>query len=209
LVEPNQAEVSFTVENRAATQNTVRNNTNQAIQAITDHLTQSIGIKPEKLQTTNLIIRPAYQRCRPVRSDDNDTKCDRTKIDYYTARITLSVTVNNLTQLSDVIDGALDNGADQLAGLQFSRSDRDALMREVRADAMRDAIANAKSVANAADKQIGDPMTINVSANYGGPPQPYRAMAMSAESKQTADTPVNPGQITLNANVQASFELVK
>jgi len=172
-------------------------------------LINTIGIADKKIQTTNIMVRPTYQRCRPTRPGESKAKdCDRTGVDYYTARTTLSVQINDLTLVSNTIDGALNNGANRLANLQFSRSDRDKLMRDVRADAMSDAIANASAVAGAENKKIGGPLSIDVSATAGSPPQPFRAMAMSAESKQVADTPVNPGEIQLNATVQARFELV-
>lgn len=208
-IQPDQAELSFSVEHRNPSQDVVRDQTNRAIRQITGHLSDVIGVADKKIQTTNLIVRPVYQRCRRNQPDKlNKDTCDRERVDYYTARTTLSVQVGDLTRLSDTIDGALNNGADRLANLRFSHSNRHKLMRDVRADAMRDAIKNAAVVAGAANKQIGNPLSIDVSANRGGPPRPMRAMAMSAGSKQVADTPVNPGEIQLTATVQARFELV-
>jgi uncharacterized protein YggE len=116
---------------------------------------------------------------------------------------TLTVTIRNLDNASEVIDGAIGAGANSLNGLSFDVSNRSKLEETARTNAIKQAHDQAASMAQAAGAELGSPLSINASF-YGGPLD-YKAAPMAAGS--TSSTPVSPGTMDVTATVTIVYAL--
>ena len=116
---------------------------------------------------------------------------------------TLTVTIRNLDNAPDVIDGAIAAGANSLNGLSFDVSNRSKLEETARTNAISQAHDQAASMAGAAGAELGSPLSIN--ASFYGSPLDYKAVPMTAGS--TSSTPVSPGTMDITATVTIVYAL--
>src|SRR5690606_7681388 len=90
-------------------------------------------------------------------------------------------------------------------GVSFSVADPAELLNEARKAAFADARAKAELYAEVAGAGLGDLESISESQNYGSP-QPY-AMYARAEVAQSADVPVEAGELTFAITVNVAWDL--
>jgi hypothetical protein len=104
-----------------------------------------------------------------------------------------------------VLNAVVDAGVTQMSGGQFSSSKE----KELRAEARKRAIQNAKEKATAMaaelNQKIGLPLQIE-EAGGQGPVMPMQALAWRAKSVSAEDS-ISPGEMTIQSNVMVRFEL--
>lgn len=165
--------------------------TQELIQAI-----QEFGIEPQDIRTTNFSIYP-MERFDPVTGQPSG---ERT----YVVDNVVYVTVRDLTGLGDLLDTAVQAGANTINGIQFDVADKDDALQQARAEALEDAQAQAQALAQAASLSLGAIQSINFVD-----PQPFpifdgRGGGAAAEA---AAVPIQPGQLTFTVNVTVTYEL--
>ena len=102
---------------------------------------------------------------------------------------------------------ALEGGGDQarVQNLQFTIDDPSSLEDEARRDAMAEAKRKAETLADAAGVDLGPPRSISES---GGPrPIPFDAIAFSGAQEEGERTPIEPGQLEVQVQVQVVYDL--
>lgn len=116
----------------------------------------------------------------------------------YEARQTFAVTTDEVTAAGEIIDAAVDGGADEVRGVRFALSDD--RRQELRAEAIDAAVGDARSQAEAAASSTGLSITgvdaVSVDAGVGGP--------VAFESAD-AGTRVDPSPVTVSASVQVTY----
>ena len=117
----------------------------------------------------------------------------------YTATNTVSATVDDLAKAGDVIDAAVEAGANQVSGPSLSLSDQEELYKEALEAAVADARDRAEALAGSAKVSLGGVKTIVEGGGYS--PMPYAADAMRAAEK----TPIEPGTQDITASVTVTF----
>lgn len=91
----------------------------------------------------------------------------------------------------------------------FIVDDMDAAMLKAREEAFKDAKTKAQQLADLADVDLGDPVTITdqSSQNYPIPPIMYAKAEMDMAGGSVGSTQVNPGETEITVNLQVVFEL--
>ena len=162
------------------------------------------GIDEKDVQTSGISLMPRYSY--PDNSAGSPNRPDR-QITSYIARNTVSITVRQLDDLSKVIDALAAAGANQIHGPSFSIGEPEPLLAEAREKALQQARARAESYAEALDTKVR--RIVNISeGSHGSMPRPMMRAEM-ASAKDTASTPVAPGETTVSVNLELVFELEK
>jgi len=157
------------------------------------------GIPRDMLKTTGYSISPVY--------DDSASGILSQKVKTYRVTNTLTVTLTDVSRTGEIIDLAVANGINQADSIQFMLSDAQA--RVLRSEALRKAVANARadadSVAGALGVNITGMGTVDITQGYT--PVVYSNYQMDAvgAAKSAAPTPIQPGDITVNAQVSVTY----
>jgi uncharacterized protein YggE len=125
----------------------------------------------------------------------------------YAVDNTVYVTVRDLTKLGDLLDTAVQAGANNINSVQFDVAEKDEALKQARAEAVKDAEAQAQSLAQAAGLSLGEIQSISFFDV-----QPYPLFdgkgggGMAAEAAAAA-VPIQPGQLTFTVSVNVTYEL--
>ena len=121
----------------------------------------------------------------------------------YTASNTVEITTAGLADLGKLIDAATQAGANNVRGLEFLLKDE----APVQARALREAAQKARASADAIAAALGLKVVRVLSAEQGAPQvvRPMRAMAMAAAAAPT--TPIESGNIQVQATVTLTVEV--
>lgn len=169
---------------------------NDAMDRITAAL-GSLGIDAKDIQTTYYNVWPE----QPINPETGEA-AGPTK---YHVDSTLQVKVRQIDQAGDVIQKALDSGANTVNGLSFSIDDPKPLQTEARKAAVDDARQRATELASALGVSVGDPMTVSETIN--AVPQPQVFAAEAAKGLGGGGVPISTGQLSVDIQVQVTFAL--
>ncbi len=147
---------------------------------------QSIPCRPAILQTYPEIIAPC-----PVSS---------TEIIGYSISQNLSVKVRDLNKAGDILAGAVERGANNVSGPDFTIDDPVKLQNEAREKAIKQAREKAKSMAKAGGFRVG--RLISIQEGFYGPPIIY-----GLEAKSSAGPSLEPGSQEIISNVTLIYEI--
>ena len=192
---PDQAEVSAGVQILADTVIGATRENQSIIERIMAALEEQ-GIPREKIQTSNYSIwaEQNYQEPR-----------QQTRISGYRVSNVVTVRIDDVEKIGDVLAAVTNAGANTIHGIQFGVRDTAALEQKAREAAMADARARAEALAQLAGVQLGEVMSISTSLS-GGPPRPM--MARSVEMADMAAAPgISPGQQRLDVQIHATFAI--
>lgn len=196
-IEPDRAIVRLGALAEAEEAADAQNGVNETMQRILDAM-RGLGIAEAALRTEDLSLYPVYANQRPM----PDRGPQEPRIVGYRASNVVSVELDELARIGEVIDAGIGAGANQLQGVSF-RARNDA---QARAEAMRLAVAEARiqadAIADALGVEIAGVREV-VAGGYGvRPPQPF--MEMRAD---IASTPVQPGTVDISASVTVTYAL--
>ena len=155
---------------------------------------REIGIPDAAMQTSNFSIDAQHPHNRAGEEDETRTV-------GYAVTNKLTVTVNDLSKVADIIDSAVRAGANSANSATFGVKARGALADKVLFNAIRNARHNAEIMAAAQNLRIGRMLTASDenSSIEGG--------LSVAQPDGIANTPVLPGEVTIEAHVTAVFSM--
>jgi len=188
--EPDQAVLRVAVVATGDDADTVRERLAENVSQMQAALTEA-GVPDDQIRTVAFNIAQRY---------DPETDEPRGFEGVHAFEVTLS----NVSRAGTVIDAAVANGADRVDSVELTLSeDR---RREVRADALRDAMANARSdadvLAESADLQITGVHSVSTGdVSF----QPFRTEALEADAGGEGATTIDPGPVTVSAQVQVTY----
>ncbi|MCR9126253.1 MAG: SIMPL domain-containing protein [Rhodobacteraceae bacterium] len=174
----------------------------EAMQAVSEDVARILaqlaarGVATRDVQTQGLSLEPVWRDRQP-----NATQAPR--ITGFVARNTLSVRVRALDSLGAILDAAVSDGANDLRGLRFGLQDPETPMAQARAEAVRDAMARAALLAEAAGVGLGPVVSIS---DMGGGGRPMMAAEMMMA--RGAGVPVAAGEVAVAAQVAMVFAIV-
>ena len=119
---------------------------------------------------------------------------------------TVYVTIRNLGKVGDLLDAAVQAGANSIGGIDFGVADKTGALTLARQAAIKDAQAKAQELTSAAGVSLGAVQTISESSSGGPPPILYNKAASPALA-EAASVPVSPGQLTITVDVNIVFEI--
>jgi uncharacterized protein len=154
---------------------------------------ERMGIDKKDIQTQAYTIDPQY-----------DYVEGRQVFRNYRVVHNLSITVRNVAQIGEIIDAAVQSGANTVNSIRFTVSDPSRLYQQALNAAVEDAQFKAATIAGKLNIQVSRvPVQLTELSISNGTPVP-KLYIQAAE----VSTPVQPGQIEIAARVEATFTYV-
>ena len=153
------------------------------------------GVGDRDMQTSNLSLNPNYSYPEKLPP----------KLIGYKATNKLSVRVRDLRNVGKTLDAIVKAGGNTIEGIAFDIEKPEPLRTEARIAAIKDAADKAELYAKAVGYKVKRIVTVSEASSY----EPPRPMAMARMAQAAPSTPVAAGELTLNADVSVTFELVK
>jgi uncharacterized protein len=123
--------------------------------------------------------------------------------DGYSADNSVLVTIRDLARAGSILDAASNAGANNVYGPTLSRSNQDELQAKALREAVDNARAKARALAEAAGVHLG---TVTAITESGAEPMPYYDVAL-AKRTPTAEAPIEPGKHEIQATVRVTFAI--
>ena len=190
-VPPDVARVDIAAEARAVRPSDAQQQAAQAMAAVQSAV-RALGIPDANVKTTEYTLQPEMDYQNGPRVKD------------YVARNAIEVRVDDLDKLSGVIDAAGASGATSMSGLRFDVKDRDRVEHEALTAAVKDAMARAQAMAAGAGRTLGAVVRIEEARTSSPTPRP---MLMTVGGASAQSTPIQTGQIEIQAQVTVTVEI--
>lgn len=153
------------------------------------------GVADRDMQTSNLSLNPNYSYPEKLPP----------KLIGYKASNQLTVRVRDLKNLGKTLDAIVKAGGNTINGISFDIDKPEPLQNEARVAAIKDAAEKADLYAKAVGYHVKRIVTVSESGGY----QPPRPVVMARMAQAAPSTPVAAGELTIDADVNVTFELVR
>jgi len=199
-VDPDLLNIQFGVETQAKTATEAIDLNNEAMNQVIDAI-ENLGIAEDEIRTSSFSIYPIYDNI----IDPKTGVYVRSELTGYRVSNIISVKTERLTIGGDIIDAAVQAGANRVDSVYFSLSPEKQLA--IQDDLIGKAVMNAKSKAELAldpleQKIIGVKLVSLSDFNYPPPPIPYYSRADAGyEVKTSAPIFQSEQDVTTTANV--------
>lgn len=199
---PDLATVNLGVITQGITAADVQSRNNEKINQITAFI-KGQGINKEDITTSNFNLYP-----------QRDYRNGQDVIVGYQANQTVSVKVRGIDksteQLGKIIDGAANNGANEVTGISLSFDNPDDLKEQAREQAIQKAKEKARQLADTAGLKLGK--VISISETGGGYPTPVydvatRNAAAGGLAAKTITPSIEPGSQDIIEQMTVVFEI--
>jgi uncharacterized protein YggE len=196
---PDRAQVTFSVQTENVDVKVAQQANAVQMTKVIDALVAA-GLPKDALKTTGYNIYPVYD-------DYTKTPFDQ-KIRSYQVTNTLTVTLHDVNRTGEVIDIAVLNGINQASSIQFMLSDEQAQV--LRTQALKNAVSRARADADTVAGALGTEVTGVQSVDIGSGYAPVlfeNYNAVDSLTKSAAPTPIQPGDITVSAQVSITYTI--
>ncbi|WP_438298071.1 SIMPL domain-containing protein [Sporosarcina sp. FA15] len=149
-----------------------------------------LGIDRENIQTVSYTIVPQY----------NYIEGEQVFRGYEVTNA-ITVKITDIDQVGNVIDVAVQNGANRISNIQFKVENEQLDYQKALSLALKNALAKAQIIAETMQLQL-DPHPIKIVEELRAEPIAYRTFAAR---EMTSSTPIEQGQISINATVKVQF----
>jgi uncharacterized protein YggE len=190
---PDQAQVSAGVTVQAATAEEALDANTAAMERVFETLADA-GIEERNIRTSNFSVNPQYEPYR-----DNNPQPQR--IIAYQVSNQVTAIVDDIDNLGATLDALVRSGANQINGVSFSIAEPGPLEDQARRAAVADAIAKARTLAEAAGVTLGPILSIQEGGGYSPPPMPMMARAEAFDSA----VPIARGESTVSVSVSITY----
>ncbi len=192
---PDQAEVSVGVSNQQKTaQAAAADNANRTT-AVVNAVKSLVG-HGDEVKTQQYSVNPAYSYPKPGGSP---------VIDGYNAKNTVHVTVHDLASVGKVIDAAMQAGATNVNGVNFTLKNDEAVRQQALALAAQKARANAEAIAKALGLRVVG--VLEAQSGEASTVRPLYAPMMAQRAMAAAPTPIESGSVSVEASVTVTLEV--
>jgi uncharacterized protein YggE len=199
-VAPDMAMLALTVTREAETAREALDANSAAMNDVLDAM-KAEGIKARDLQTSGFSIQPKYFYPQQKSSGTREPP----RIIGYTVRNSLNVRIRDIASLGQILDKSVTLGVNEGGNISFTNDDPSAAVTEARVLAMKDALAKAKTLAEAGGVKVGKLLEIS-EQSFNPRPMPMaraeRSFAMSADA-----VPVAAGENTYRVSVNVTFAI--
>ncbi|GAP40601.1 SIMPL domain-containing protein [Flexilinea flocculi] len=182
--------------------NTEKENIQEAINENTSRVESvksallSIGIAETDIKTVSYSLYSSLKYYR-----DNTAGPDEY---IYTVYYSFEITLRDASKLNTVLDACVNNGANNVTGITYDSTGREAAYDEARNLAIDDATSKAQKIAEKLGVKIRNVDSIKVSDNSSG--FDYSAMMGMGGGGDGAVSPsIEPGLVNVNVDVEMSF----
>ena len=200
---PDQAIMTLTVEREAKTARAALDANSQAMQAVLQAM-RAQGLADKDLQTSGFSIQPRYVYPKSMPGQEPEAP----RLVGYSVVNSLTVRVRDLERVGAVLDQAVSLGVNRDGHISFINSNPAEALAEARRRAMQDAIAKAKTLAEAAGVGLGK--ILEISEGGGSQPRPMAKVAVMAAMAPEADAvPIAAGENSFQVSVQVIFAIAQ
>ena len=189
---PDCATISVGVVTQAADAKTAQEENAKKAQAVQRALVTA-GIPEANIQTRGYYFQPLYER---------ETR--ENEITGYRAENNVTVRVDNLADVSRVIDLALKNGANSISSLDFGVKNADKVRKIALTAAVNDARKKADELAAALGRRVIGLKAVSENTYPFAERSAGAKMLMAADA---APTPIAPGMLEMSAEVHIEYYL--
>jgi len=193
---PDEATVRLGIVRQETTAQAAQDQANRVAQAILSEIAK-LGIPATQIRTSRLSLTPIY--APGPRSDSREAP----RIASYSASNQVSIEVTNLTQIGPIIDAGLRAGSNQVDGILFRLKDDLPLREQALKKAVAEARRKAETMAEALNVRILGIQEVSETGSSVIPRGEGGFVTMAA--RETAPTPVSPGQVEVNASVTVKY----
>jgi uncharacterized protein YggE len=194
---PDVAQINVGAEVRAETVSEAKGEIDRQIEAIMAVLAE-LGVEAKDIQTNHYSIH--YEREQMTVMQGGPPAPNQ---EGYRVSNMLRVTVRDVERAGDVLDAVVEAGANQVWGVSFTVSDESAWQGQARKEAMADANARARELAELAGLELGE--VLSVSEVIGG--MGYRPIAVMSEYGMGGGGGFAPGELEMGTQVQVVFSV--
>jgi len=194
-VAPDIARITVGVETTASTVADGSTENQAKMKALLAAL-KALGIAEKDIQTTNYSIMVNRGQEQPVADVGKPTATATT----YTVSNNVTATIRDLTLVSEVIDAAIEAGANNIWGISFTVEKPDAALADARAKAVADAKLRAEALAKLGEVTLGPVMAMSEVIGSSSP-----VMYSVAERGLGGDTSVSIGEVEVSYQIQVSY----
>lgn len=197
-VEPDIATIRMGISARAADVDSARREVVDGTRRFLE-FADGQGIVDSDIQTFGLSVQPQYRWNRDE---------ERQEFVGYIVTRQIVVGLDELDKLGVVMEGAVSTGVNEVQPPELRRSDERELRRRALAAATQDARANAEQIARSLNARLGAVRTVTSSNVVVPDPRSFRVANMAMEADTSGADTYSTGQITIEANVSAQFDLL-
>jgi len=193
---PDIARINVGAEVSADSVSEAKAEVDRRMEAIMDAL-EVLGVADKDIQTAHYSI---YFEREPYYPAPTEEMGPEPKGAYRVSNM-LNVTIRDLEQVGDVLDAAIEAGANQMYGVTFTVSDLQQWESDAREKAMGDARARAEELAGLAEVELGE--VLSVSEVVGGMSVPVAEMAVMGRGGGG----IAPGELEFSTRIQVTFAI--
>lgn len=206
---PDIANVYFTISKDAKTvkeaQDMVAKIENNVLSFLRDN-----NIAEKDIKTENFSFNPKYEyqydsKIVPCTEYGCPPRPGKSVIVGYTSSESITVKVRNTDDAGKIMQGLGSLGVSQLNGPSFSIDDEDELKAEARREAISDARTKAKALAKDLGVRLGRVASFSEGGNYPSP-MLYKSAMDSVESASSS-VQLPKGENTISSNVTITYEI--
>jgi uncharacterized protein YggE len=166
---------------------------NTAVQRVLDAV-RHLDVADKNIATSGVTLSPIYT---------NQGQDREPRISGFEARNTITITLDDVSRVGPVLDAAIKAGANEVQGVSFELKDQ----TEPRSRALRQAVQNARTKAEAIAAGLGMRITGVLEATESDVPPPRPMMLGRAVAMETAPAPIQPGQVQVHGAVTIVYSL--
>lgn len=196
-VTPDRVSVLVNVQTRAATAAAAAAENARRSKAVLDAL-ERLGLTKDQLSTEGYSAYPEMRY---------DREGGTPRVTGYVVTNSVRAESKRVEQAGAIIDAAIAAGANLINSLSFYAASIDEPRRQAIALAVASARADAEAMAQAAGGRIGALLELSTQGPTV-PPRPMFDLAARAKVAMAEQTPINPGQQTVNVFVSARWQFV-
>ena len=193
---PDRATVSLAVESQGETAAKAGAD-NAALQTRVIDAVKAAGVAAAQIRTSGYNVFPEYAQ----------STGKGPRISGYRANNTVQVEVRDINGIGKIIDAALGAGATNIGGVSLFAASTDAARKDALQKAVAKARMEAEAVAAAAGGSLGPLLELAIDP-FEAPQPLMRQQAMMAARSAPAPTPIETGEIVIQAMVRVRWQFV-
>jgi len=203
---PDMARVNVGLETEGNNVLTATEENSETMTAILTALKEQ-GVAAKDMQTAgyNIWVDRNQQRAVAMAAGEGDPKpelyAEAEELAVYRVTNTVQVVVRDLDNLGEVLDAALNAGANRVNGISYLIAEPEELIAEARANAVEDAQARAAALAELNDVEVGQ--VVAISEVVDGGVSPVYEMAKVA----SGSGPFTSGESELTMRLKVVYEI--
>ncbi|MCG9574788.1 oxidative stress defense protein [Vibrio tubiashii] len=174
IAKPDMAEFSVKVVESTMTAEQAKQSVDKVVRTFLDALNKE-GVEKQDVTSSNLYITPQYHY----------PKDGKPELVGYRASRSVTVTVEDLADLNQYLDLALNSGINQVDNIQLKVKDQAKYQQQARMAAIKDANSKAEFLAEGFGKELNGVWRIDYNMP-GNQPVLLRSMAMDARSESNS-----------------------